>query len=63
MKLNSTQGGVAASALASETRPRAIGLSKVGARLATWKPSGLHEVLHCTLMYMSLGGAPGSPEE
>ena len=44
------RGGVA---LASETRPRAIGLSNVGARLATWKPSGLHEVLHCTLMYMS----------
>ena len=35
VKLNSTQGGVPASPLTSETRPRAIGLSSVGARLAT----------------------------
>ena len=47
----------------SATRPRAIGLSSVGARLATCKPSGLHDVLHCTLMYMSVRGAPGRPEE
>ena len=52
-----------ASAAVSETRPRAFGLSSVGARLATCRPSGDHDVLHCTLMYMSHGGAPGRPEE
>ena len=51
------------SAETSETRPRAIGLSSDGARLATCEPSGLHDVLHCTLMYMSRGGAPGRFEE
>jgi len=61
-KLNSTQGRPASPAV-SDTRPRAIGLSRVGAKLATWAPSALHEVLHCTLMYMSVAGAPGRPEE
>ena len=58
-----TSGLPASPGAASVTWPRAIGLSSVGERFATRSPSGLHEVLHCTLMYMSLRGAPGSPEE
>ena len=58
VKLNLTSGYAAGSAEVSETWPRAIGLSSDGARLATCAPSGLHEVLHCTLRYMSAAARP-----
>ena len=58
-----TRATAPASAETSVTRPREAGLKMVALNVAICAPSALHDVLLCAAIYMSLGGAAGSPDE
>ncbi len=54
MKLNSTQGGVARHRRSTSETPARHRLEQGGGEVGDLEAERAHEVLHCTLMYMSV---------